>query len=220
MIIAFDIGNVLVHVNLDSFCSFLVNKGIFDSVESAEKYTHSIQKAQDVGLCDISSDVRFLDQRYDKRIVRDVTITQEELILEWNKTVVPSKPMIRLVELLDSTFHKIALLSNIGHDHASYLRSQCEVFGECIQHFSCEVGARKPSKLFYQSFITDLKYLGMSKQNRKGIIFFDDNEQNVNSAESYFDEAHLFHLKSFVNDEAAAEAIMKIINDKRNSLSY
>jgi FMN phosphatase YigB (HAD superfamily) len=75
---------------------------------------------------------------------------------------------------------EIALLSNIGFEHAKLVHKLLS-YDECgfffnHKHFSCEVGARKPTKLFYQSFL-------MQHPEFQGCLYVDDLQENLDAAD-------------------------------------
>lgn len=102
-------------------------------------------------------------------------------------------------ELIEKYRYEVSLLSNIGFDHADFLRQKCPVFKKCNQHFSCDVGARKPTKLFYQSFLLEYGW-------DKDVLFFDDRPENVKAAESYLAGVQ-FDIEDYATDEEAAQAV-------------
>ena len=64
--------------------------------------------------------------------------------------------MMDFLKELENQDVKIALLSNMGLEHATFIRESLpELFQGRLLHLSCEVGARKPTKLYYQSFLQD-----------------------------------------------------------------
>ena len=80
------------------------------------------------------------------------------------------------------------------------------VFNKCIQHFSCEVGARKPSKLFFQSFLMEEPHFHRS-------IFIDDIDENVEMAKKCGFRAVRFNINDFSDDALAAEKFRQIVMD-------
>lgn len=196
--VAFDIGNVICHVDINKFCNYLVQEKIFNNFDSSIEFLSGIQHPQDLGLYDIKRGFR----RFNPNLSNDVL---QKINEAWLDTVVPSVPMLSLIEQLLSDGYKVALLSNIGVDHASLVRKQCDIFSSCIQHFSCEVGARKPTKLFYQSFAIEYGWENTVK-------FFDDRQDNVISCKGYF-KGIRFDLDDYSNDEEASNHMRDIINN-------
>lgn len=190
--VCFDLGNVLCRVNFTEFLNFVVEQDIVKDQETAYEFLSGIQHPQDLGLYNIRQGFYRFYPHISKQILH-------ELHDIWDRVVEPSDTMIGLLDDLLSNNFEIALLSNIGFDHSSVLRNKCDIFKKCHQHFSCEVGARKPSKLFYQSFYLQYGW-------DKSVFFFDDLQENLAGANGYLTGV-LFDLKNFKNDEDAASFI-------------
>lgn len=192
--IAFDIGNVLCHVDLTDFQGHLIDTGLFETSEKAFEFIASIQAGQDLGMCNIKQEFgRFFPKLAEKEL--------EAIRLSWLETIKPSTEMFDLLSELQERGFSIALLSNIGIDHAQKIRQEYSVLNNCYQHFSFEVGARKPTSLYYQSFILKNHHWTYSYP-----FFFDDRKENIVGAYGYLDPV-LFDLNSFPNDLEAANFI-------------
>jgi len=199
--IAFDIGNVICHVHMNTFYDFLVKEGVVQDKEHAEEFICGIQHPQDLGLYNIRQGFYRFNPSLPKKTLQDLHDV-------WLDIVVPAQPMLNLLEtLLDNGFH-VALLSNIGYDHAGVVRQKCKVFQRCNQHFSCEVGARKPTKLFYQSFALQYSW-------SDGVLFFDDRSENIEGSKGYFNGIQ-FDLDNFGTDEKAADFLRDTIEIRYN----
>lgn len=196
---AFDIGNVLCHVDIDGFLDFLVHRNVVKTKEQAEEFVNGIQYPQDLGLYNIRQGFY--------RFSPDITPSAlQDLHDAWLHTVEPSDEMINVLDDALSQGYQIALLSNIGFDHAGVVRQICPVFKSCHQHFSCEVGARKPTKLFYQSFVMHYGW-------PQGVVFLDDRLENIQAARPYFNGIQ-FDLDLFPNDEEAARSVRELLELK------
>jgi FMN phosphatase YigB (HAD superfamily) len=192
--VAFDIGNVLFHVDLSTFVADTVKYGLYNDLEKAQSFMDGIQAAQDLGLYDIRQAITKFHSGTNKFIV-------DQLEQSWLSTVKPCNPMLGLVnDLLDDGW-QVALLSNIGYDHRDDIKRLISkrVWEDCIHHFSCDVGARKPAKLFFQSF-----YMAHGWRDTAKTCFFDDREENVLASQDYFRGVH-FNLDNFPSGESAAE---------------
>jgi FMN phosphatase YigB (HAD superfamily) len=190
--VAFDIGNVLCHVDLHTFFQTLVDEDLAPDIASADDFLCGIQFPQDLGLYNIRQGV----YRFNPHITRKALDIIHDV---WVSIIKPSPEMLNVLEDALTIGYHVALLSNIGFDHSEILRRKCDLLKHCVQHFSCEVGARKPTKLFYQSF--QIQY-GWPKSAR----FFDDREDNVKSANDYFHSV-LFDLEGYGSDIIAANAM-------------
>ena len=191
--IAFDIGNVLFHFDLTPLLDLLVGLDIVENNAQAYEFMGgSFQHSQEVGLYDIKQSFYQLNQSLSYNTLHDIHD-------RWMETFTPSLPMIDVVEELVGNNHKVALLSNIGPDHARFVRDKCKIFDKCIQHFSCDVGARKPTRLYYQSFLIQYGWPNNS-------LYFDDREDNI-AMGNEFHKGILFDITKFESDEAAAKAM-------------
>lgn len=181
--VAFDIGNVLAEVDMSHFIARL--RGVLSGQNKShlldpERFLEQLQASQDLGILTVR---QALSQTYN--ISGEAA---EELIPEWNKTVKPNEMMLNFMDNLRSEGVKIALLSNIGHDHAEYLKQSCpRMFAGCTEHLSFEVGARKPTKMYYQSFLMD-------HEEWLGAIYCDDKPENLRAGKQYSFKSFKFCL--------------------------
>jgi FMN phosphatase YigB (HAD superfamily) len=194
--VAFDIGNVLFRVDLNTFVADTVKYGLYPDLEKAQAFMDGIQAAQDLGLYT-------LRQAIDRFHPNTSPFIVSRLESSWISTVKPCIPMFKLInELLDDGW-QVALLSNIGYDHRDdvKLRIGRRIWNDCIHHFSCEVGARKPAKLFFQSFFIERGWKDTQK-----ICFFDDRPENVLACKDYLRGVQ-FNLEDFEDGEDAAREL-------------
>ena len=118
-------------------------------------------------------------------------LNEPSIIDAWNKSVVPNEKMVNWIASLKQVDVKIAILSNIGIDHVNYIKEICPtLFDDCALHLSCEVGAQKPSKIYYQSFL-------MQHPEFKGSFYLDDREENCHSGKEFGLNSIQFDLKKF-----------------------
>lgn len=193
MRVALDIGNVLCHVDvIGEFFDYLVETGVVAGREQADEFISGIQYGQDLGLYNVRQGFYRFNPHLSKKTLQDIHD-------KWLDIVMPSKEMMEVLKESLAVGHQIALLSNIGKDHAAVIRQKCKPFEQCLQHFSCEVGARKPSKLFYQSFLLQHNW-------PRNIMFFDDRQENIDAAKDYFFGIR-FDLDDYENDAQAAEVL-------------
>lgn len=177
--VAFDIGNVLCHFDMKKFTTKLSEViGIND--HDAYFFMERLQKLQDIGVTSVATE---LESQF--RMQGDQLL---ELVDCWNSTVTPNHSMMNFLENLRSEDVKIAFLSNMGPEHIEHLRTTVpEMFDKAIQHISCEVGARKPTKLFFQSFTQD-------NDEFKGCVYIDDIEENLRAGKKYSFKVYGFNL--------------------------
>jgi FMN phosphatase YigB (HAD superfamily) len=180
MHIAFDIGRVLVHVNFDKFLKVYCDL-FLDQLDDPMAFLFDLHGQQDVGLTTIA---RAAKERF------GIPTNQTNALLEaWNDSIEPEPDMMKLIIDLHKEGWNIALLSNMGLEHAEHLRKGLpDLFKLCDSHLSCDVGARKPSKLFFQSFLMDYP-------DYRGCIFVDDLEQNRKVANFYGFQSYDFNLE-------------------------
>lgn len=214
--IALDLGNVLFHVNLDLFQDEMSNLGI--PPKRAKDFLEIIQFSNDTGESNLELSL--------KTHFPNIPTYQLGVLKEaWYNVVTPCKETLRVLDELLAGGCEVALLSNIGMDHANYLSEKYDnVFSKCIKHFSCFVGARKPTKLYYQSFLYDNPKFGefvnyfatddygcLAPISLRG-LFLDDRLDNVEAARKYMD-AKVFDIDNYSSETEAADAMIRMIED-------
>lgn len=195
--IAFDIGNVICDLDLNLFINKLVDLNIVESSNDGMRILVEIQNAQDIGLITLGDHLRDV-LKVDPKLI-------PELMNAWFSVIHPNDTMIKLIKQLKGRGVEIALLSNIGYDHAKMLRTTYgDMFNEYIQHFSCEVGARKPSKLFFQSFLIE-------SPKFDSCIYLDDIRENVEAANRAGFRARLFDLGKYTESNSVKKEFSNIL---------
>lgn len=168
MYAVFDIGNVLVNVNFPGFVNKL-SKTLNITVEDATYFLNRSHASHDLGLTVMKDEL--IDHLHIKS-----SVLRNELIEDWNNCITPADWFLEKIETLSQDNDiKVAFLSNVGSEHAIRMRSilGCyKFFNEGIKHFSCEVGARKPTLLYYQSFL-------QLHPEFRGCPYFDDLKDNL-----------------------------------------
>lgn len=181
--VAFDIGNVLCHFDIIKFTKFLTDELLITERE-AYFFLERLQKHQDIGVTSVASELEFHYKVHGEQL--------QTIVDCWNSTVTPNHSMMNFLENLRSEGVKVALLSNMGPEHITHLRGTVpEMFKDTIQHISCEVGARKPTKLFFQSFILDNSAF-------EGCVYIDDIEENLRAGKKYSFTVFGFNLEEHV----------------------
>ena len=169
-----DIGNVLVNIDMDPLRKG-ISKQLNISKSDTDHFISTLQKKQDLGITNMRDEIIVRFNIKSEYIV-------DELVDLWNSVVQPNWCAINFFSALKKTYKlDIALLSNIGTEHAALFKdgSQWDYFHnlihkDAIKHFSCEVGARKPTKLFYQSFL-------QMYPEFHGALYLDDIKENVDA---------------------------------------
>lgn len=180
---AFDLGNIVVEIDWKPFIKEWKALSL-NRYSLAEEFFNGFQELQDVGLTTVSREIkkRFHDLEED---------SVNRLIKGWNDALVYSDVMFSFINKLKDSGYLIAILSNIGREHASVMRTKFpEIFNDAILHLSYEVGARKPSKLYFQSFILEYPEF-------KGVTYIDDRLENLIVGQKYGLNGCLFDLEKF-----------------------
>lgn len=181
--VALDIGNVLYHCDFNPFIRTL-SKQLGISLADAQYFLGRTQKLHDLGYTVMSDELR--DHFHIKS-----EVVVEEILAAWSNSVDPDLDILnRLNDMQVDGKLKIALLSNIGLEHAAnvdkLLDTHC-VLKDVIKHFSCFVGARKPNSLFYQSFL-------MEYPEFKGCLYVDDVGENLAMGKRFGFDSQKFNL--------------------------
>lgn len=187
MPIALDIGNVIIGWNPEAFIKpFIEHLCVIDEGPPVHyhpdpiEWLSKVQPLQDLGISSIKDNLDLHFPSVDGRLL-------DEINEAWTATLEPNEEMMYLVEEWIK-YRKVALCSNMGYQHLSFLRKNLStIFNNTIQHISCEVGARKPTKLFYQSFL-------MENPDFYGAWYLDDIQENVSAATKAGFNAHVFHI--------------------------
>lgn len=172
--LATDVGNVLTTVDFDGFLNVL-SKSLNISLSEAMHFLERTQKSHDLGLSKIK------DELIDHFKIKSETLI-DEIIKNWLSSMVPDECMMQVIAKLINNYDvKVAILSNVGDEHVSIIDDMLKKYGvedKVVKHYSCQVGARKPSKLYYQSFL-------MENPEFKGCLYLDDLHDNLKSAKSF-----------------------------------
>jgi len=193
--VALDIGNVLVNVDFQGFLRKL-SKRLNITLEEALYFMNRSQKLHDLGLTVMK------DELIDHLKIRS-EVLREELIDDWNNCITPADWML---EKLDTwcTEHdlQVALLSNVGLEHAvrmSQVLNHNGFFDKAVKHFSCHVGARKPTVLYYQSFLA-------LHPEWKGCPYIDDLQENLDASQQFGFRTYRFALDEISGKNYIEEA--------------
>lgn len=194
--IALDIGSVLCTVDIKPVVN-TVSEVCNVSLEESMSFLKRMQKMHDLGLTTMEYELK------EKFHIRSEALI-EKVHEDWLYAVTPHLPMLDMLNYLkENVGIKIALLSNIGLEHAEMMPKVLNhngFYDDTIKWFSCEVGARKPSFIYYQSFLSQ-------HPEFKGCLYVDDLAENLTSGAQ-------FGFRTFQLDlsEAAAEEKIKEIS--------
>jgi len=198
--VAFDIGNVLVKINFEPFKECWQQLGLHHH-EDYMDFLLDLHGQQDVGLTTIR---RAIKERFYNNLPRPMDSVLSNLEVAWDKIIIPNDKMIKFMNSLRDDGHPVALWSNMGKEHAELIEDEYpEIIEGKITHLSCEVGARKPTKLYYQSFLLD-------HPEFKGCVYLDDLVPNIERAKSYGVEAIHFELDKEVENDTLSKRIQAV----------
>ena len=209
--ICLDIGNVICRIDFNKFIS-KISMDLCESAIRIKKKINYDQRAHDIGLLNLR-----------ETLENNLDITSpdvlDRILIEWNKMIVFDRSILdRFQNMSDKYGLKIALLSNLGFEHTILVReklsnSSFEVFKNSIKYLSCEVGARKPQSIFFQSFL--LRYPMF-----QGCIYLDDLQENLDASEPFGFRTMNFDLSTMGEDVISTkldEIENEIIVVKKNS---
>jgi FMN phosphatase YigB (HAD superfamily) len=195
-IVAFDLGNVMLHVDINGFIDFMSEHFQIDRDRALTILTF-IQPLQDIGAVDIVTGLKPFFPYGDYDLVRE----------KWRGIISRCDPTISIMkELVDSGWADVCILSNIGHDHSRLVREMIPEMGGTSQYFSCEMGVRKPNTSYFKMFDLDKN---LSKNSRN--IFFDDRKDNIETADMFFQNTVCFDIEKYQTTRAAADDMGRII---------
>lgn len=186
--IAFDIGNVLCHVNFSKFYFTMSDSRLLKTFDNVQMFLDEHEKLDYLGITNIrQSLLHTLPQLSESETNKIVDI--------WNSAVTISDQMMNFMDTLRHKNIQIALLSNMGLAHAEYLKNTYpELFNVQVAHLSCDVGSFKPHKLFYQSFL-------LEHEDFSGCIYLDDLKDNIAiGSKMKFDAIH-FDLEELTENQ-------------------
>jgi len=186
--LALDIGNVLVTVHFERFLD-LLSRTANITIEDAKHFLKKIQKLHDLGLTDISKEI---DNNFNIKSPGLI----DDLKREWSRCGLADESVINTILKWNNEMDlKIALLSNIGIEHAQIMPSLLKhgnFYNKTIKHFSCDVGARKPSMIYYQSFLQQFPEF-------YGCVYVDDLHENLEASKKFGFKTFHFTLEDSSN---------------------
>lgn len=190
--LAIDIGNVIVDMDFTNFLKEL-SVALNISKDEAYYFLERSQQLHDLGLTLIKSELK------DHFKIRSEA-TIDKIMNEWANTLTPNKTVISWLEGLIDKGVKIALLSNMGHEHYSIMRTLLgeKLYDNSVRYFSCNVGARKPSLIFYHTFLS-------LYPDYRGSVYLDDNGDNIGVGNQFGFRAIQFDLFKINPTEVAGK---------------
>ncbi len=199
--IALDIGNVLCEVKMTEFIDQL-SETFNVSTEEAQYFLKRFQRIHDLGYTTMEDELK------EKFGVKSQVVIKK-LVSAWNDAIVPFTPILDAFNVLREHHGlQVALLSNIGVEHALMMEEKLKhdgFFPGAVKHFSCDVGARKPSMIFYQSFL-------WQHPEFTGCLYVDDLQENLNSGAKFGFKPFRFDLSESGSDSKIREIERLIVN--------
>lgn len=172
--IALDIGNVLCTVSTQPFIN-LLSETFNVTVQEASYFLKRFQRIHDLGYTTMEDELK---EKFN--VKSQVTISK--VVNAWNDSVTPYTPILdKFNQMREDHGLQVALVSNIGVEHALMMEEKLQhdgFFPGAIKHFSCDVGARKPSMIYYQSFL-------WQHPEFKGCVYVDDLQENLNTGAQF-----------------------------------
>lgn len=191
---AFDIGNVLCHVDFDGIQNHL-SKTLNISRNEAMYFLNRVQKLHDLGLTNLSDELRDHFKIHSEVIV-------DEIIKTWNACIVPNSDILNMLADLEENHDlKVAILSNIGFEHKLNLqdimkgRHKSAILNNSTLHLSCDVGCRKPSLLYYHTFL-------QLHPEFQGCVYVDDLQENLDASKQFGFQTFKFNLNDYNEPKA------------------
>lgn len=188
--ICLDIGNVLLHLNMQPFINKMSDK-LNVSRNDASELLRRTQCLHDLGYTTMEKELR------DWFSVKSEVII-EEMVDAWNQCATPDYDMLTMLTELTFTDNlQIALLSNMGLEHAANIKkllSYGNLYDNAIKHLSCEIGARKPHFIYYQSFL-------LEHPEFKGCLYLDDLQENLDMGSKIGFKSTHFDLSKYTSDQ-------------------
>lgn len=199
--ICLDIGNVLCTVDMEVFIKDL-SETFNTTKQEAQYFLKRFQRIHDLGYTTMEDELK-------ERFGAKSEYTISRLVNVWNGSVAPFIPILDSFNSLRAKHNlQVALLSNIGVEHAAMMEDKLKhdgFFPGAIKHFSCDVGARKPSMIYYQSFLTMYPEF-------KGSLYVDDLQENLDVGEKMGLKPFKFDLTQPNVDDKIKEIEGLIIN--------
>lgn len=170
-VILFDLGNVLIHIDV---LNFPRNLGYSDPTLLAPIATKIYNLQQDYEAGRITTDVFF--ERVAQLLPQPVP--REEI--ERAFASILCEPIVGMEEIVRavSRTYRTALVSNTSEFHYRQSVQKVPALQYLGNHYvSYQLNALKPNREFYEAVLTDLQC------KPESVVFIDDTEQNVRGAE-------------------------------------
>jgi len=210
--IALDIGNVLVHFDVQNMVQelskFVTGYSQEVKMEVALSTLERVQASHDLGLLNFKHAMEEFLIRQDKSMTlaaRQLSSGADSLVEYWNDIVKLDNNIISFIKTLKENDVKIALLSNMGKEHYNHLKKIFpELFEDSIEFISFQVGARKPTKLYYHLFTQE-------HPEFKHALYLDDLQDNLDASAKYLNPFN-FNLENLSKSNKLKKTLKLILN--------
>lgn len=164
-----DIGNVICDLNFEYFIKS-ISSNLNISKQEVNVFLNKFQKPNDLGITELQYE-----------LANYFNITSKKLITifcrEWDRTMKVNFKVRGWLKNLSNT--QVALLSNIGIEHKIIINNLLDKLSDnYIKFYSCDVGARKPTFLYYKLF------LEMHPQFENA-LYVDDRSENLEAGKMF-----------------------------------
>ena len=164
-----DIGNVLVKICYDNLVSEMIGCGFFNNKEQAVDFINSVEGVLCSGIMNERQCLDFAFPRYSKA-------HKERILDAWRDVFELNLDMIDFFN-----DELVILASNISEGHVKELKSRHDIFIKKRGCFSCEIGASKPSYMFFEYLSREYAELAGGKD----VIYIDDKIDNLTAGKKW-----------------------------------
>jgi FMN phosphatase YigB (HAD superfamily) len=193
--LAIDIGNVICKVDFTKFYA-RISKDFNLSEFEIERFLYRAQKPHDLGILNIKGE---LAQSFN---IKSEALLEDYMKL-WDETISPNIIVMDFLNRLISDDCKIALLSNMGSEHAKVIPRLFSYYDLYIKFLSCEVGAQKPTLLYYKTFLD-------MHPEFKGCLYVDDRQENLDMGKQFGFQGFHFDLDQLKTTPNIAKKLNEI----------
>jgi FMN phosphatase YigB (HAD superfamily) len=199
--IAFDVGQVLCHVDLDKFTTkynqIIPKYAPKAIIQDGLEFLINIQKRVDIGESSVCSEIKSITNNH---------IVIKTMLEIWNDCIIPNEKVIAFKNKLIKEGGQVAIMSNMGQDHYNFIKTKHpSIFQGCKLFLSFTAHVRKPERSFYKRFL---------QQNPKfrGCVYLDDMIENLNTSKLYEFSTYKFDLQTITNIDLELENVYKLLN--------
>ena len=175
--IIFDLGNVLLNINLQLTINEFKKHALEDSYLKINKNLID----EEITLWNNQYEIGKLSSEQFRNLIREkfnLQISDNEFDRCWNSLLITlPKERIKILQNLKKKY-QIFLLSNTNEIHVQYFSKQDYWNNNLFDkiYYSHIVGIRKPNVGIYEKIITENNLIPSE------VLFFDDREENINAA--------------------------------------